>query len=126
MRFLADQDVYHTTISFLGSLGHDVLTAGEAGLSRASDEDLLRSSHSLNRILITRDKGYGALIFVGSENFCGAILLRMEPRTADRVHEQLARLLREHPDADWPNYLAVIEPSRYRLRRVRERNPGAG
>ena len=119
MHFLTDQDVYRPTTGFLRSLGHDVLTAAEAGLSRAPDEDILRRSHSLRRILVTRDKGFGTLLFRGSQEFSGAILLRMEPWTAELVHDELARFLRDHPDLDWPSYLAVIEPFRHRLRRVR-------
>ena len=42
MRFLLDQDVYAATGRFLISLGHDVITAGKIGLSRASDSDLLK------------------------------------------------------------------------------------
>ena len=41
MRFLADQDVYRVTVEFLRHLGHSVVTASEAGLHRASDQDLL-------------------------------------------------------------------------------------
>jgi predicted nuclease of predicted toxin-antitoxin system len=118
VRFLADQDVYHTTTTFLRSLGHDVLTARDAGLSRASDADLLQSSHALHRVLVSRDKGFGALVFRGSQDFAGAILLRMEPRTAELVHAELARFLRENPNFDWPSHLVVIEPFRHRVRRV--------
>ena len=41
MKFLADQDVYQVTIEFLADIGHDILRAGEAGLSAAPDEKLL-------------------------------------------------------------------------------------
>jgi len=38
MKFLLDQDVYALTTRFLRGLGHDVVTAAELGLARASDE----------------------------------------------------------------------------------------
>ena len=119
MRFLLDQDVYHLTTTFLRSLGHDVLTASEVGLSRAPDEEILRAAHSLDRVLVTRDKGFGALLFQGMQQSGGTILLRTDPKTIDLVHGELARFLQEHPDLDWPDFFVTIEPFRHRLRRIR-------
>jgi predicted nuclease of predicted toxin-antitoxin system len=118
LRFLLDQDVYHLTAAFLRSLGHDVMTAGEAGLSRAADDEILRAARSLDRILVTRDKGYGALLFETGQESAGAILLRMDPKTMDVVHGELARCFQEHSGLDWSNAFIVIEPSRHRLRRI--------
>ena len=44
MRFLVDQDVYKVTVEFLLKNGHDVLTAREIGMQRASDTELLRKA----------------------------------------------------------------------------------
>ncbi len=41
MKFLADQDVYATTIRFLTGLGHDVVQAAQLGLAQADDAELL-------------------------------------------------------------------------------------
>ena len=35
MKFLADQDVYATTIGFLSGLGHDVVRVAQLGLAQA-------------------------------------------------------------------------------------------
>jgi predicted nuclease of predicted toxin-antitoxin system len=43
--------------------GHDLLTAKELGLQQASDEDLLKRAQGENRLLITRDKGFGGVGF---------------------------------------------------------------
>ena len=56
MKFLADQDVYQSTVAFLSSLAHDVVTAASLGLSRADDADLLRTAQQDDRILVTRDR----------------------------------------------------------------------
>jgi predicted nuclease of predicted toxin-antitoxin system len=57
MKFLADQDVYASTIGFLQGLGHDVLRAAQLGLSQAEDTELLRVAHEQGRIFVTRDVG---------------------------------------------------------------------
>jgi hypothetical protein len=41
MKFLADQDVYVLTISFLRDLGHEVIPVA----ARAKDVELLRTAH---------------------------------------------------------------------------------
>lgn len=48
MKFLIDQDAYAITIRFIRSLGHDVVTASELGLSKASDIDLLKKAEKTN------------------------------------------------------------------------------
>ncbi len=76
MRFLADQDVYQATIDFLRSHGHSVLRAYDLGLSRAEDTVLLERAVAEGRVLVTRDKDFGALTFVpvpslSGSSFCG-------------------------------------------------------
>ena len=79
MRFFADQDVFATTVQFLRSLGHDVLTAYEAKLSDADDVDVLSAALNDVRILVTRDRDSGNLVFV-KELRGGVLYLRMTPR----------------------------------------------
>jgi predicted nuclease of predicted toxin-antitoxin system len=119
MRFLADQDVYQITVDFLQTLGHEVLRAAEAGLSRAADEELLHYAQKEGRILVTRDKGFGALVFLQFQRHGGVILLRMEPSTVEVVHEELARVLRAHSESELCNRFVVVEPGRHRIRRPR-------
>ena len=64
MKFLADQDVYASTGRFLSGLGHDVVPAGQLGLAQAEDTALLRVAHEQGRIFVTRDRDFGALVFV--------------------------------------------------------------
>ena len=42
MKLLADNDVYKITVDFLRQHGHDVVTAKELGLNKASDKELLK------------------------------------------------------------------------------------
>lgn len=64
MRLLLDQDVYELTARFLENEGHDVLRVAEIGMARSADEDNLKKALELNRVLITRDRDYGNLVFV--------------------------------------------------------------
>jgi predicted nuclease of predicted toxin-antitoxin system len=119
MRFLADQDIYKITTDNLREWGHDLLTAKEIGLQQASDEDLLKRAQTENRLLLTRDKGFGGLVFLNKELSTGVILLRMTPVSTEEVHHELHRLLKEHGEDELKKVFCVVEPHRHRIRRLR-------
>jgi predicted nuclease of predicted toxin-antitoxin system len=92
MRLLSDHDVYGATVRYIQNVGHDILTAAQLGLTQADDEELLRAAQADRRILLTRDRDFGSLIFVGHSGG-GVIYLRMLPKFQDLVHAELARVL---------------------------------
>jgi predicted nuclease of predicted toxin-antitoxin system len=117
MKFLLDQDVYASTASLLVGWGHDAISAAGLDLSRASDSDLLRAARDQRRILVTRDRDFGGLIFV-SELGTGVIYLRMLPATQNAVHQELGRVLNEHSEEELRQAFVVIEPGRHRFRKL--------
>lgn len=117
MKFLADQDIYATTVKFLKELGHDIITASEIGLSQADDLDLLKVSLEQNRIFVTRDRDFGGLVFVhGIET--GVIYLRMSFATENSVYQEIKRVLDKYSEKDLINSFIVIEAGRHRYRRL--------
>src|SRR2546429_7709755 len=97
MKFLIDQDVYAITIKALKNDGHDVILCSELGLSRAADETLLSKAKEMNRILVTRDRDYGTLVFA-RQIVAGVIYLRILPsprRGSFRVDSGVKCLFRE-------------------------------
>jgi predicted nuclease of predicted toxin-antitoxin system len=117
MKFLADQDVYAATINFLRELGHDVVAAAQLGMARAKDVQLLRTAHEQGRIFVTRDRDFGALVFVQSSG-PGVIYLRILPSTQQAVHTELARALTLYSEPQLQSSFVVIEPGRHRIRKV--------
>ena len=117
MRFLADHDVYAVTLRFLRQLGHDVVLARELALSRASDEDLLRVAREHRRIMITRDRGFGDLVFVRGLA-TGVVYLRVLPSTQAAVHAELERVLATYAEERLLGAFVVVEPARHRLRKL--------
>ncbi len=119
MRFLADQDVWAVSVRFLREHGHDVVTASELKLSTSQDEDLLKQAKTLNRIMITRDRDYGGLVFVKYSGR-GVIYLRISPATISSVHNQLLSLLTSYSETELKNAFVVVEPARFRFRKLKE------
>ena len=78
VKFLLDQDVYGMTVKFLAGTSFNVVSVSQLGLSRAPDTEVLSTAQSQGRILITRDRDYGNLVFVQSLG-AGVIYLRILP-----------------------------------------------
>jgi predicted nuclease of predicted toxin-antitoxin system len=122
MKFLADQDVYAITIGFLSGLGHDVVPAAQLGLAQTEDAELLRVAHEQGRIFVTRDRDFGALVFVQGSG-PGVIYLRILPSTQNAVHAELQRVLTLYSEQELQVSFVVIEPGRHRIRKL---GPGPG
>ena len=122
MRLLADQDVYAATIAFLRDLGHEVTAAAELGLARAEDAALLRVAHERDRILLSRDRDFGRLVFAEGAG-AGVIYLRVLPSTQNAVHAELERVLTFYSEQELQDSFVVVEPGRHRIRRP---SPGQG
>jgi predicted nuclease of predicted toxin-antitoxin system len=118
VKFLADQDIWRVTLDLLRSCDHDVLSAGEIGMARGSDQDLLAKASEDKRLLITRDKGFGSLTFLGDFKMSGVILLRIKPENQDQVHAELKRVLETHEEGELQKCFCTVEPGRHRIRRI--------
>jgi predicted nuclease of predicted toxin-antitoxin system len=117
MKFLTDQDVYAQTVSLIRNLGHDVVTASEIGMSRATDSALLARATSDTRLFVTRDKDFGGLVFV-SRSGKGVILLRITPSTVQASHAELQNVLARYKESELLEAFVVIEPGQHRFRRL--------
>ena len=62
MRIVADENMNDDTIGLLRSVGHDVWSVSEAA-PRIADEQVMALAVRTARVLITFDKGFGALIY---------------------------------------------------------------
>jgi predicted nuclease of predicted toxin-antitoxin system len=116
MKFLADQDVYATTIRFLTQLGHDVVPAAQLGLAQADDTELLRVAQEQERIFVTRDRDFGGLVFVQGGG-SGVVYLRILPSTQGTVHAELERVLSLYGEQELRESFVVVEPGRHRIRK---------
>jgi predicted nuclease of predicted toxin-antitoxin system len=118
MRFVIDQDVDGTTIDLLKTLDHDVVLVKNIGMSRVSDCQLMKEAKLTHRLLVTRDKDYGALAFMQADALAGMVLLRGQPGDFDNVHKTLVRLLQENAENRLRQSFSIVESHRYRIREL--------
>ena len=118
MKFLLDQDVYKCTADFLMSLGHDVIKVNDIGMGRSSDFAILKKAKLLSRILVSRDKDFGSLVFLDKELSGGIIFLRINPSEIKDVHSVLKILLEHYQEDDLRYSFCTITSKGYRIRKL--------
>ena len=118
MKFLLDQDVYNITYEFLIENNFDVLKVKEIGCERANDTDILKEGLKRSRIIITRDKDFGSLIFFSKLKCYGIILLRQKPDNIENVHQNLLSTLNEYKKEKLYGSFITIEADKVRIRPV--------
>ena len=117
LRLLLDQMIDSDVAADLRAAGHDVCCIGEFGMARADDAEVLQYAIRENRILVTRDRDFGNLVFARGLG-AGVLYLRILPSTQNATHEQLERVLKTHTEAELAKAFVVIEPGSHRIRRL--------
>ncbi len=73
--------------------------------------------HMKSRIFVTRDRDFGALVFIRDLGV-GVVYLRMVPSTIDAVHQELEKLLTLHSEDELRQAFVVVEAGRHRFRKL--------
>lgn len=117
MRFLADEGVDISIVRKLRALGFDVFYVIEEVRS-LDDDELLQIAYSENRILITRDKDFGELVYRLNKLHTGIILIRLEGYLTYERSEITCNAIVEHQE-ELKGAFTVIQPNAVRIRRAK-------
>ena len=94
-----------------------MVTASDIGMAEAEDTALLEHAIQKSRVLVTRDRDFGRLVFAG-DRAAGILYLRIRPSTEDAVHQELLHVLDRHAEAEILKSFIVVEPGQYRIRHL--------
>ncbi|MCY4617864.1 MAG: DUF5615 family PIN-like protein [Chloroflexi bacterium] len=112
MRILADENLWPVAVAALRELGHDVAWIKEDSPG-IPDEAVLERASSESRVLVTADKGFGDLVFVGGLPApSGVILLRARSSRRTRTESLVAAV---QGRSDWSGLFAVVDEGHVRL-----------
>lgn len=117
MKFVADEGVDARLVSQLRADNHDVWYYAEVDHS-TSDHVILEKARIEERILITRDKDFGELVFRDQMLHTGIILLRLEQLPSRSRVDLAIAFIRENGDRITGNFV-VLSPSAARIRPIR-------
>lgn len=119
MKFLIDQNRSPRLAELLRNGGHDAVHTLELGLERAPDDELLALAASQERIIVSGDTDFGALLALRDRRSPSVVLFRS--RLTFTADDQFA-LIRDHLDDIAPDLdagaVVVITDDRIRVRRL--------
>jgi predicted nuclease of predicted toxin-antitoxin system len=118
IRVLLDQGLPRGTISRLREEGWDAVHVGEIGMSRASDAEILACARHENRVCITLDADFHALLVLRSEQSPSVVRIRIEGLQAVAMAELLLRIWPRIESAVREGALVTVTESRVRVRRL--------
>jgi predicted nuclease of predicted toxin-antitoxin system len=119
VRFLVDQNRSPRLSNRLRDAGHDAVHTSELGLERAADEQLLLLAAEQDRIVVSGDTDFGALLALLTRRSPSVILFRSRTLVdADSQAELLLAYLDDLAGDLEAGCVAVISDSRIRVRRL--------
>lgn len=116
MKFLADMGIAMSTVRALREKGYDTVHLRDQNLHKLSDEKILKKAQEEERIILTFDLDFGALLYAGLHQSPSVIIFRMNIQTPATVTKKLFGLLGEHSRELENGAVVVVESFRYRIR----------
>ena len=119
MRFILDENRSPSLALLLTEAGHDAVHVREFQLSSADDDVILEVARSENRILISGDTDFGALLAMRSDVAPSVILFRSRShRTAIAQFQVLSDCITNFADLLADGSVLVISDEHVRARRL--------
>ncbi|MGB3780003.1 MAG: DUF5615 family PIN-like protein [Tunicatimonas sp.] len=117
MRFIADEGVDSQIVEKLRDEGHDVYYVAEHKAGTL-DEVILKIANQEDRILMTRDKDFGELVYRLKQVHSGIILNRLYELASTTKAEIVNLVIKKH-GTDLQGCFTVIQPGRIRIKKIK-------
>lgn len=114
MKFLADEGIDRSIVDGLRVIGFDVYYVIEE-VRGLDDETILQIAIDEKRILITKDKDFGELVFRLNKGHAGVVLLRLEGMSTRERADMVGSLILKYK-MQLQNSFTVIQKKVIRIR----------
>jgi predicted nuclease of predicted toxin-antitoxin system len=114
MKFLLDECCSPRFVKEIRDAGHDVLYVLEYDRG-INDSEVLEKSYQEGRILVTRDKDFGELVYRLEKQVTGIILLRFSNKNRHLQWPRLKELI-SLKSRDLVGTFVVVNEHKYRIR----------
>ena len=92
MKSLADMGISQSTVRWLRQLGYNAIHLREQGLQRLPDAEIVNKARTENRVILTCDLDFGALLAASGEKLPSVIIFRLENEKPDNINRRLASI----------------------------------
>ena len=124
MRLPIDEALQQRVAELLADAGHDAVHVVAVGLQGAKDRTILDQACNEGRVVVTTDTDFGMLLALSGEGEPSVILLRGIDDHAEARAAVIAAAVLSVDAALVRGAVAVIEPSRIRIRELPIRDEG--
>jgi predicted nuclease of predicted toxin-antitoxin system len=118
MRLLADMHIAPRTVSFLRSLGHDVVRVDELLLPSAADDAIVAAATHDGRHILTQDLDFSASVALSGRTGPSVISLRLSSSRVERVNTVLQEVLPGLEKVLVEGAIVTVQDGRVRFRRL--------
>ncbi|BCB95884.1 hypothetical protein JZK55_08060 [Dissulfurispira thermophila] len=118
MKFLADMPISPKTVMHLRSLGHDVYRISEKGLYRAKDHDIVEIAVIENRVILTMDLDFAAIIAISHMAIPSTVIFRVMDESYENINALLENILPRVGNDLLNGAIVIIEDDRFRIRKL--------
>ena len=118
MKLLLDQGLPRSAADLLCARQIETVHVGEIGLWAAEDWEILQKAREDNRIVVTLDADFHALLALNNASSPSVIRIRIERLRAKAVTELLLKVIDECREDLQQGAAVTVEPSRIRIRRL--------
>lgn len=117
-RLLLDQGLPRSAVKLLSSAGWDVVHVGEIGLSRAEDQKILDHARKDDRICVTLDADFHAILAIEEATSPSVVRIRKEGLTAKAIYDLLVSLWPRIEKSLTHGALVTVTEQSVRVRRL--------
>jgi predicted nuclease of predicted toxin-antitoxin system len=118
MKLLLDLGTPRSAAAILRNAGLDTVHTGEVGLAQAEDTEIIRQADEQDRIVVTLDADFHALLALAQAKKPSVIRFRVEGLRADEFVELLQKVLPQCEDDLNAGAMVSVTDSRIRIRRL--------
>lgn len=118
MKLLLDQGTPRSAATLLRQAGHDTVHTGEIGMAQAADADILKRALTENRVVVTLDADFHALLALSEALKPSVIRMRVEGLRAEQFCELLQRVIRLCADDLEKGAMISVREDQIRVRRL--------
>jgi predicted nuclease of predicted toxin-antitoxin system len=118
IRLLADMNISPKTVEAMRKRGWDILRVSNFLPANASDQQILQFARQENRILITQDLDFSALLALAGENQPSLVTLRLSISDPETITKKLLDILPRLKDELQAGCVVTIQDTTVRFRRL--------
>jgi predicted nuclease of predicted toxin-antitoxin system len=116
MKVKLDENLPLRLVSALESLGHDVDTVADEGLSGKPDDDVWLAAQQENRFLITQDLDFSDTRRFKPGTHAGLLLVRLREPGANALLHQISNAMGDIPEELLPGSFIVLTEHKLRIK----------